>query len=82
MRAGGVAKTGLPQHGQVEQAFDEDYSGETADGFPGEQSAFGARQQTVGERRADAAAVEVGDLPVLSARENEPPAEGIAAVTD
>jgi hypothetical protein len=34
----------------------------------------------VGERRANAAAVEVGDLPVLSAGENEPLAEGIAAV--
>jgi len=68
------------KHGQIEQPFDEDYSGEPADGFPGEQSAFGARQQTVGERRANAAAIEVGYLPVLSARKNEPPAEGIAAV--
>ena len=46
--AGGVAKTGLPQHGQIEQTFDQDHGGEAADRLPGEQSAFGARQQAVG----------------------------------
>ena len=79
-RAGDVAKTGLPQHGQVEQPFDQDHGGKTADGLPGKQSAFGARQQTVRKRRADTAAVEVDDLAVLAAGENHPVAKGIAAL--
>ena len=58
---GGIAKAGLPKHGQVEQPFDQDHGRKTADGLPGKQPAFGARQQTVRKRRADTAAVEVDD---------------------
>src|ERR1700733_189627 len=54
--------------------------GKTADGLPGKQSAFGARQQTVRKRRADTAAVEVDDLAAPAAGENHPVAEGIAAL--
>ena len=78
--AGSVTKPGLPQHGHVEQAFDQDYSGKTADGLPGKQSTFGARQQTVRERRVDTAAVEIDDLAALAAGENQPVAEGITAL--
>jgi hypothetical protein len=70
-----IAKARLPQHGQVEQSFDQNHSGETANGLPGEQSTFRAGEQTVGKRGADAAAVEVDGLAVVSAREGDPSAE-------
>ena len=41
--AGGIAKAGLPKHGQVEQTFDQDHGGEVADRLPGKQAAFGTR---------------------------------------
>jgi hypothetical protein len=78
--ASGVAETGLPQDGQVEQSFDQDHGGESADRLPGEQSAFRSWQQTMGERRADATAVEVDDLALLVTGKDDAPAEGIAAM--
>src|SRR5260370_36840698 len=79
-RTGGVAEAGLPQDGLVEQPFHQDHSGETADGLPGEQSTFRARQHTVGKRCADTAAEQVDDLAVLAAGENEASAGSIAAM--
>ena len=55
--AGGVAKAGLPQYRQVEQAFDQDHGVAAADRLPGEQAAFGARQQAVGEGGAGPASL-------------------------
>ena len=34
--AGGVAKAGLPQDGEIEEAFDQDHGGKLAHRFPGE----------------------------------------------
>lgn len=63
----GIAKAGLPQHGQVEESLHQDHGGELADRVPGKQAALGARQQTVRERGADTAAIEIDDLAVLAA---------------
>ena len=41
--AGGIAKAGLPQDGEIEQTFDQDHRGEVPNRVPGEQAAFGAR---------------------------------------
>src|SRR5260370_15256093 len=79
-RTGGVAEAGLTQDGLVEQPFQQAHRGETADGPPGEQSPFRTRQQTVGKRCADTAAVQVDDLAVLAAGENDASAESIAAM--
>src|SRR5260370_11607522 len=79
-RTGGVAEAGLPADGLADQPFHQDQSGETADGLQGEQSTFRARQQTVGKRCADTAAVQVDDLAVLAAGENDASAESIAAM--
>ena len=45
------------------------------------QPTFGTRQQTVRKRSADTAPVEIDDLVVLPAGEDDPPAEGVAALT-
>ena len=76
----GIAKAGLPQRGQVEQAFDQDHGGKMADRLPGKQAALGARQQPVGEGRADTAAVEVDGLAVLAAGKDHTPTEGVTAL--
>jgi hypothetical protein len=64
--AGGVAKAGLPQHGQVKQSFDQNHGGVTADRIPSKQVSLGTRQKPVREGGADAAAVEVDDVAVLT----------------
>ena len=37
---GGIAESCLPQHGEIEQALDQDYVGGLPDRFPGEQAAL------------------------------------------
>src|SRR6266699_6472177 len=59
-RAGDVAKTGLPQHGVVEQALDENHFWISPDLLPGVQATLGTRQKTVRWRRSrEAAAIEI-----------------------
>src|SRR6266403_5531968 len=41
-RAGGVAKTCLPQHREIEQTFNQNHRGKLANQFPCEQAALGA----------------------------------------
>ena len=59
-RAGEVMKTGLPQHGIVEQALDENDFGMAAGLSPCIQTTPGARQKPVRRRRGgDAAAIQI-----------------------
>ena len=59
-RAGHVVKTGLPQHGVVEQALDENHIRGSPDLLPAVQAALGAGQEAMGRgRRRDAAAIEI-----------------------
>ena len=59
-RAGDVVKTGLPQHGVVEQPLDENHFRILADLLPAVQAALGARQEAVRRRRSrEAAAIEI-----------------------
>ena len=50
-RAGDVVKTGLPQHGVIEEALDENHFRMEPDLFPAVQAAFGAGQEAVRRRR-------------------------------
>ena len=78
--AGGIAESCLPQHRQVEQAFDQDDVAELEDRFPCEQTAFGTGQQAMGEGTANAAAVQVDDVILLAAGEDHAPAKRICAL--
>ena len=78
--AGGVAKAGLPQHGQVEEAFDQDHGGELANRFPGEQPAPEAWKESVDEGVAETAAIKVDNASVLATREGDAAIEGIATL--
>ena len=79
-RAGDVVKAGLPQHGVVEQALDQNHRGKLADWLPCVQATLGARQKSMGEGGSDTAAIEVDDASALAAREDDAPVEGIAAL--
>ena len=78
--AGGVAKAGLPEHGQVEQTLYQDHGGEVADGLPCKQAPLGTRQHAMREGGSDTAAIEIHDLALLAARKDRAPAECVAAV--
>ena len=59
-RAGDVVKAGLPQHGVVEQALDQNHFRIGLDLLPCVQAALGARQKAVRRRRKrKAAAIEI-----------------------
>src|SRR5258708_33056978 len=75
--AGESAKTCLPQHGIVEQTFNQNHRGKLANGFPGEQAALGAWKESMGDGGNDSAAVEVDDASALAAREDNAPVESI-----
>src|SRR5580692_9052362 len=75
-----VAEAGLPEHGQVEQPFDQNHCRALADGVPGKEAALRSRQQTMRKSCSDTAAVQVHDSPMLSAREDYTPAESVAAL--
>ena len=79
-RAGGLAKTCLPQHCEIEQTFDQNHRGKLANQFPGEQATLGARKKLMGKGGSDTAAVEVDDASTLAAREDDAPVEGVAAL--
>lgn len=79
-RTGGMAEPGLPQHGEIEDTFDKNHTGELADRFPGDQIAFCAGDKSMGEGGADAAAVQVDDAAVLAAREDDALIEGVVAL--
>src|ERR1035438_6415587 len=76
----GIAKTGWPQHRQIEESFHQDQSGEMADRVPGEQAALGTRQETMRESRADTAAIEVDDLVLLAAGKDHAPTESVVTL--
>ncbi|HEY6369608.1 MAG TPA: hypothetical protein VIX37_03450 [Candidatus Sulfotelmatobacter sp.] len=78
-RTGGVAKTGVPQHREIEQTFNQNHRAKLANRFPGEQAALGAGEESMCEGGSDAAAVEVDDAAALAAREDDAPVEGVAA---
>src|SRR5271157_2367496 len=77
---GGVAETCLPQHREIEQAFDQNHAGELANRFPGDQVALGAGEESMGEGAAGAAAVQVDDASVLVAGEDDALVEGVVAL--
>ena len=79
-RAGDVAKTGLPQHGIVEQSLDENNFGAMLNLIPGIQATFGAVKESMSEGGSDTAAVEIDNTPALATGEDDAPIEGIAAV--
>src|SRR5215467_7236634 len=79
--AGGIAKAGLPQDGEIEKTFDQDHRGEVPNRVPGEQAAFGAWQEPMRERGPDTATVQVDDLAVgFAAGKDHPSTEGVAAL--
>jgi hypothetical protein len=68
--AGGVAKTGLPEDGQVEKSFHEYHGGRSTHGVPCNEAAFGTWQQAVRKSSSDTASIQVDDLAVLPAWED------------
>jgi hypothetical protein len=76
----GMAKTGLPEHRQVKQTFDQDHAGEVADGLPSKQAAFRAGQQLVRESTADTTAIQVDDVTLFAAREQDAAPEAVATL--
>ena len=79
-RAGDVAKTGLPQHGIVEQPLDENDLGALLNLLPGIQAALGAGEESMGKGGSDTATVEIDDASVLAAGEDDAPVKGVAAL--
>ena len=79
-RTGHVVKARLPQHGIVEQPFDQNHLGAVADLLPCIQAALGAGQEAMGEGGADAAAVEVDDVLALAQRKDDALIESIRAL--
>jgi hypothetical protein len=79
-RTGGMAKTCVPQHREIEQTFDQNHCGKLANRFPGEQAALGAGEESMGEGGSDTAAIEVDDASTLAAREDNASVEGIVTL--
>ena len=79
-RTGDVAKTGVPQHREIEQTFHQNHRRKLANRFPGEQAALRSGEESMGEGGSDTAAVEVDDTSALAAREDDAPVEGVAAL--
>ena len=79
-RAGHVVESRLPQGGIVEQTFDQDHLRADANLLPCIQAALAPRQEAMGERRADAAAVEVDDALALTQREDDALIKSIRAL--
>src|SRR5260370_10500218 len=78
--AGGVAKGLLANNRKIQQGFDENHVGAVADRFPGEQSTFRARQQSMRKSSPNAAAVEIENAMVLTTGEDHTTSEGITAL--
>ena len=78
--AGSIAKTGLPQHCQVKQTFDQDHGGAVVECLPSKQAAFGAGQELVRESAADTAAIQVDDVTLLAAGEQDAAPEAVPAL--
>ena len=70
-RTSHVVESRLPQGGMVEQPFDQDHLGAGANLLPCIQTALAPGQEAMGERRADAAAVEVDDVLALLQRKHD-----------
>jgi len=77
--AGHVVESRLPQGGIVEQPFDQDHLGAVANLLPCIQAALAPGQEAMGERGADAAAVEVDDVLALAQRKHDALIESIRA---
>ena len=78
-RTGGVAEACLPQHRKIEHTFNENHGGELANRFPGDQVTFGAGEESMREGSADTAAVQVDDVAVPAAGEDDALEEGVVA---
>ena len=76
-RTGHVVESRLPQCGIVEQPFDQDHLGAVANLLPCIQAALAAGEEAMGERRADAATVEVDDVLALTQRKHDALIEGV-----
>jgi hypothetical protein len=76
----GIAESCLPQHGEIEQALDQDYVAELLDRFPGKQAAFRTGQEAMREGIANAAAIQVDDVILLTAGEDNAAAKSIGAL--
>ena len=76
----GVAESCLPQHGEIEQALDQYYVAELSDRFPGKQAAFRTGQEAMREGIANAAAIQVDDVILLTTREDHAAAKSIGAL--
>ena len=78
-RTGRVAKARLPYGDIVEQPFDQNHFGAVANLLPCIQAALAPGQEAMGERRADAAAVEVDDVAVMLQRKHDALIERVRA---
>src|SRR5215472_2795386 len=78
--ARGIAKTGLPEHRQVKQTFDQDHAGEVAECLPSKQAALRAGQELMRESAADTTAIQVDDLTLLAAGEQDAAPEAVVAL--
>ena len=65
-RTGDVMKARLAQGRIIEQSLDKNHLGAVPDLLPGIQTALGAGEESMCEGRADAAAVQVDDVVVLT----------------
>jgi len=75
-----MAKARLPQHGIVEQTLNENHLGTLLNLLPGIQATLGAGEEPMSEGGSDTAAVEIDDVSVLAAGEDDASVEGIAAL--
>lgn len=80
-RTGRVAKARLPYGDIVEQTFDQNYFGAVANLLPCIQAALASRQEAMGERRADAAAIEVDDALALLQRKHDALIESVCTAS-
>ena len=80
-RTGRVAKARLPYGDIVEQPFDQNHFGAVANLLPCIQAALASGQEAMGERRADAAAVQVDDALALLQRKHDALIESVCTAS-
>ena len=75
-----MGKARLPQHGIVEQSLDDNHLRTLLNLLPGIQAIFEAGEEPMSEGGSDTAAVEIDDVSVSAAGEDDASVESIAAL--
>ena len=69
-----------PLHISGYSTLDENHAGKLANRFPGDQVTFGAGEESMGESGVDTAAIQVDDVAVPAAGEDDALEEGVVAL--